>query len=136
MPIEQAGTPEQPQSVYSLVYQFAEEAQAAGAYARVQLIIYTEPCDLSSYRFLHLPEASWYVAVVGSVPSEQIDEQLKAILSDGIVSSLPSEIVAQLLERRAQQIQRGSWVERHLRPIERTSQKQPHPRHHQRRRNK
>jgi hypothetical protein len=45
MPGEREDTPEQRQPVYTLAYQFAQEAKAAQAYARVQMILYTEVGD-------------------------------------------------------------------------------------------
>jgi hypothetical protein len=62
---------------------------------------------------LNLPDAVWYVAVIGNEPSEKIDALIKNVLSGGTVIALPDATIAQLLQKREAQTQRGSWVEGH-----------------------
>jgi hypothetical protein len=56
------------------------------------------------------------VAVLGEPPPEDLDQQLQAILGQGVPATLPEEILDYLKQRRAAAIQQGQWVEGHYRP--------------------
>jgi hypothetical protein len=91
------------------------EPVAKEAYFQSQELVFAdERADLSVYRFL-LDQIS-HVAVLGATPPEEIDTQLRAILSTGDPVLLPSDILTALYGRRAQMKQRGTWVEGHYRP--------------------
>ena len=102
---------------YSLASRFATKQAAEQPYVAAQETIHTADCELSAYRFLipsqqHMPKP-WYVAVVGEKPAEAIHQQLTTILSAGELASLPDAVTQELLQRRAEFVQQGPWVERH-----------------------
>jgi hypothetical protein len=102
-------------SLYLQAARFPSERKAERAYFRAQEALYKAPeCDLSSYRFL-LDRIS-HVAVLGTPPSEELDRTIRRILASGEPASLPEEVLTLLLQRRAEQIRLGPWVERHHRP--------------------
>ena len=70
--------------------------------------------DVSAYRLIL--EERWHVAVLGEPPPVDLDQQLQAILGQGVPATLPEEILDYLKQRRAEAIKRGSWVEGHYRP--------------------
>ncbi len=114
---EQGRPKEQQPLPYSLASRFATKQAAEQPYVAAQETIHTADCELSAYRFLipsqqHMPKP-WYVAVVGEKPAEAIHQQLTTILSAGEPASLPDAVTQELLQRRAEQIEHGPWVERH-----------------------
>jgi hypothetical protein len=113
---EQEPPPEnQPPSLYLQAARFRSERKAERAYFRAQEALYKAPeCDLSAYRFL-LDRIS-HVAVLGAPPAEELDRAIRRILAAGEPTALPGEVLTLLLQRRAEQIRLGPWVERHVRP--------------------
>src|SRR4051812_24784582 len=98
---------------YLKVARFSSEGPAGRAYFAAQEAIYSEPrCDLSVYR-LQL-EKIYHVAVLGDSPPRRLERTLRQILAAGDPASLPPELIQILIERRAQSIKIGPWVERHL----------------------
>ena len=114
---EQGRPKEQQPLPYSLAARFATKQAAEQPYIAAQETIHTADCELSAYRFLipsqqHMPKP-WYVAVVGEKPAEAIHQQLTTILSAGEPARLPDAVTQELLQRRAELIEHGPWVERH-----------------------
>ncbi len=70
--------------------------------------------QLSAFRF-HL-DRIWHVAVLGDRPADDLDRQLRMILTRGEPASLPEAVLAQLQLRRARATTVGPWVEGHYRP--------------------
>lgn len=100
---------------YIQAARFASERPAGRAYNQIQDAIFLSPeCDLSVYRLLLARD--WLVAVIGIPPAEIIDRRIRQILSRGILSSLPDEIIQELQRRRSEATKLGPWVERHLQP--------------------
>ena len=113
-PAETGGKPEQEPRDYVHAAYFANEHIAGHAYAQAQEAIYTgPPNDLSTYR--QILEEQWHVAVLGEPPPEDLYQQLQAILGQGVLATLPDEILDYLRQRRAEAIKRGSCVEGHYR---------------------
>jgi len=107
-----------PEPGYLRVARFAGETPAGRAYRRTQDLLFATPdCELSAFRF-HL-DRIWHVAVLGDQPPEDLERQLRAILSRGEPASLPEDILLQLQRRRAQATRVGPWAEGHYRPGER-----------------
>ena len=97
---------------YCLAATFRDERQSGRAYQRVQdLLLASEGCDLSSYRFYVGP--TWYVAVVGKQPDSDLDQRLRTLLAHGTLTQLPEDVLSALLKRRARATQIGPWVEAH-----------------------
>jgi len=114
---EQGRTKEQQPLPYSLASRFPSKQAAEQPYVAAQETIHTADCELSAYRFLipsqqNMPKP-WYVAVVAEKPAEAIHQQLTTILSAGEPASLPDAVTQELLQRRAEHIEHGPWVERH-----------------------
>lgn len=115
-PPEDAPRREQQSESYLRVARFPGEAAAGRAYAHLQDAIYIQgPNDLSAFR-LALNRV-WHVAVLGVPPLPELDQRIDRILARGEPASLPAEVIEALAARRAQAIQRGPWVERHVRPV-------------------
>ncbi len=113
----QRGEPanEHEQPPYHVAARFMSEPVAKQAYFRSKELVFADVrADLSVYRFL-LDQVS-HVAVLGAPPPEEIDNQLRAILSTGEPAVLPQDILTALYERRTQMKQHGAWVEGHYRP--------------------
>lgn len=97
---------------YCLAATFRDEHQSGRAYQRVQdLLLASEGCDLSSYRFYVGP--TWYVAVVGEQPDSGLDQRLRTLFAHGTLTHLPADVLNALLERRALATEIGPWVEAH-----------------------
>jgi hypothetical protein len=102
--------------VYYQAARYPNKTRAGKAYTASEQIIHDEDCDLSAYRYLVPGEKKWYVVVIGEKPDQQLHERLKTILmtlARGEAVSLDEDTMTLLLARRLQQIQHGSWVERH-----------------------
>ncbi len=102
---------------YYLAARFPTKQAAEKPYKEAQETIRTMDCDLSAYRFFvpqQLTELRpWYVTVIGEQPSDEVHRKVTSILSQGEMTSLPDQAIDELLNRRAEQIQKGSWVEAH-----------------------
>jgi hypothetical protein len=111
----EASADNQPPGLYLQAARFRSERKAERAYFRAQEALYQAPeCDLSAYRFLL--ERISHVAVLGTPPPEELDRTIRKILASGEPAALPEEVLTLLLQRRAEQIRLGPWVERHHRP--------------------
>ena len=100
-------------SPYYLAARFTDERTARRAYQRAQQQLFTTECELSAYRFYAGP--IWYVAIVGAPPEADLEAQLRAILATGEATTLPTEALTALMARRAQEVRKGPWVEKHYR---------------------
>ena len=115
---EKPGRHEEQQPLpYSLASRFATKQAAEPPYDAAQETIHAADCELSAYRFLlpsqqNMPKP-WYVAVVGEKPAEAIHQQLTTILSAGEPARLPDAVTQELVQRRAEHLEDGPWVERH-----------------------
>jgi hypothetical protein len=105
---------EQEATPYCLAAKFPGERAAGRVYFHIQKLIDNPEADLSAYR-LQL-QGVWHVAVVGDAPASELSEQLEKVIAGGELVELPSDALDFLRQRRAEQIQRGPWVERHYRP--------------------
>ncbi len=56
---------------------------------------------------------SLYVVFLGQRPEEALHQQFLEVLQEGTPANVPPETLLQLLERRAQETQKGPWVEHH-----------------------
>ena len=100
---------------YYRAARFHGEKPAGRAYNQAQETIFTAPdCELSAYRF-HLDRV-WHVAVVGEQPPEDLERQLRRILSRGEPVALPEALLRMLKQRRVQATRLGPWIEGHYRP--------------------
>ncbi len=89
---------------------FPSPDAARSAYQAIQDFIFRhEEVELSVYNLVvaQVP----HVVVLGEQPGTGINEELTKLLADGVATSLPPGLIAQLAERRSQQ--EGSWTERH-----------------------
>jgi hypothetical protein len=53
------------------------------------------------------------VFVIGQTPPQAVEEKITEILGQGEMASVPEQAVAQLYQRRLEEIQKGEWVEQH-----------------------
>ncbi len=100
---------------YTRSVRFGSSDTAKRAYLKVQeLLRRHEESELSVYNLLlnQVP----HVVVLGDTPEAPLHEHINQALADGEVTSLPVEVLRQLARRRAQQRQKGPWVEEHHRP--------------------
>jgi hypothetical protein len=114
---EQGRQQEQQPRPYYLASRFKTKQEAEQPYFAVQETIKTMDCDLSAYRFLRQwqepNDKPWYVFVVGQKPPEAVAAKITEILGQGEMASVPEQAVAQLYQRRLEEIQKGDWVEHH-----------------------
>ena len=97
---------------YYQAARFHNKKAAGAVYSVVQDILYQNvDCDLSAYRIRH--EGNWYVVVIGEKPSNSLHIAIEALLTNGILSSLPENLLNYLQDRRTEATQLGSWVEGH-----------------------
>ncbi len=115
------GPDEQPhqdteQRMYQRAARFAGERSAGESYYAIQRVIYeaAPPVDISVYR-LQL-DALWHVAALGLVPPAPVLQAIEEVLAPGEPADFPVEVWQALADRRAQQIRKGPWTERHFRP--------------------
>ena len=114
MPSEQEPSADQP-SLYVQAARFTSERKAGRAYFACQEAIFKVDSDLSAYRLIL--NRVWHVTVLGTPPPEELDQTIRKILAAGEPTTLPTEVLTTLLERRAQQVKLGyPWLERHHRP--------------------
>jgi hypothetical protein len=105
---------EQMQPPYHKAARFVGEKPAAKAYFEAQEVIFNDTeSELSAYRLML--NAIYHVAVLGEQPSQETDEAITQILSQGHPATLPKEALAALNTRRIEMKQHGSWVEGHYR---------------------
>lgn len=121
-PEGRGGQPKQPdepdidkmQPPYHKAARFIGEKPAAKAYFEAQEVIFEDTeSDLSAYRLML--NTIYHVAVLGEQPSQETDEAITQILSQGQPATLPKEALAALNARRIEMKQHGSWVEGHYR---------------------
>ncbi|HSH83087.1 MAG TPA: hypothetical protein VLA19_31525 [Herpetosiphonaceae bacterium] len=106
----QAGLP-----AYTRSVRFGSSATAKRAYLQVQeLLRRHEESELSVYNLLlnQVP----HVVVLGDTPEAPLHEHISQALAAGEMTRLPVEVLHHLARRRAQQRQKGPWVEEHHRP--------------------
>jgi hypothetical protein len=99
---------------YCRAAKFSTERAAGRVYFQVQKLIDNPEADLSAYR-LQL-QGVWHVAVVGGAPAKELAEQLEKVMAAGEPVELTSDALDFLIQRRAEQIRHGPWVEGHYRP--------------------
>ena len=103
---------QQDQPRFLQVARFAGERPAGRAYNQLQEAIFRSPeCELSVFRLIL--DRQWHVAVLGDPPVETLEWRIRQVLSRGVPTSLPRDIVEELERRRADATQLGPWVERH-----------------------
>ena len=119
------GGPEEPVSrehepvPYYRAARFAGERPAGVAYVQAQEAVYAAAgaVDVSVYRFQL--DRIYHVAVLGQPPPPELDATLATILAAGEPATLPTPVLRQLAERRAEATKHGPWVQRHYRPGQR-----------------
>jgi hypothetical protein len=97
---------------YYQAARFPNKKAAGTVYTKVQDLIYQDvTCDLSAYRVKlgHF----WHVVAIGEKPADRLHVQIEAQLTNGELVSLGEDALLYLLDRRAQAIQLGPWVEGH-----------------------
>lgn len=106
-----------PGEPYYQAARFASEADAGHIYFKAQdLLLHGPDNDLSAYRLqLNL---IWHVAVLGEQPPRSLDRRLRRILAAGDPTTLPTDVLELLLQRRARATKQGPWVEKHQCPGE------------------
>jgi hypothetical protein len=73
---------------YLKAARFGGKKPAARAYRQAQNLLFATPdCELSAFRF-HL-DRLWHVAALGGQPPDDLNRQLRTILSRGEPASLP-----------------------------------------------
>ena len=100
---------------YYLAARFPSEQKAGETYFPLQQMIFEakDDCDLSVYRFKL--ENVRHVVVLGEQPPNELHQRIEAKLTNGVLVSLRKDALDYLLDRRAQAIQLGPWVEGHYR---------------------
>ncbi len=96
---------------YYQAARFASKAKAGQVYTPLQEIIFQEDCDLSAYR-IRITEG-WHVIVLGEKPSDQLHQRIEALLTNGTLVNLRSDVLAYLQRRRARAEKIAPWVEVH-----------------------
>ncbi len=97
---------------YYQAARFHNKKAAGAVYSVVQDILYQNvDCDLSAFRLKH--QRNWYVVVIGEKPSDSLHIAIEALLTNGVLSSLPEHLLHYLQDRRAQATHLGTWVEGH-----------------------
>jgi len=93
---------------------FANKAQAGQVYTPLQQLVFEEQenCDLSVYRVKFTE--GWHVVVLGEKPKDQLHQRIEALLTNGTLVTLRSDVLDYLQSRRAQASQIAPWVERHV----------------------
>lgn len=107
-------SPEHEPSPYTRAARFAGERPAGLAYRKAEAAIFGTPCDLSVYRLQF--QQRWHVAVLGELPPDEFAQRIDAILATGEPTTLPSDVMRVLQQRRAELSKRRSWTEGHYRP--------------------
>lgn len=120
MPHQERGGGRQPEGQplpYYLAARFPTKQAAAKPYTQAQEVIRTTECDLSVYRILVTSQLTeprpWYVVTIGDTPPDTLHQQMTAILAQGEMTTIPQQGIDELLARRAEEIQKGSWREHH-----------------------
>ena len=100
---------------YYQAARFPDKEKAGATYFTIQLIIFEaqDDCDLSAYR-VRL-EGMWHVVVLGEKPPDKLHVRIEAELTNGVLVTIREDALAYLLDRRAEAIQLGPWVEGHYR---------------------
>ena len=99
---------------YCRAVRYGEEPPSAQAYFQAQNMLADVTHELSSYRFQL--DQIWHVAVLGDRPPAEFDQQIASILAAGEPTTLPSDILILLNQRRLQAATIAPWVEGHYRP--------------------
>lgn len=99
---------------YCRAVRYGEEPPSAQAYFQTQNMLAGVTYELSTYRFQL--DQGWHVAVLGDRPPEDFDQQIQSILAAGEPTTLPSDILILLNQRRLQAAAIAPWVEGHYRP--------------------
>lgn len=93
---------------------YGSDEPALQAYTHAQGIVFSADCDLSAYRIRYgnVP----HVVILGAKPPADLDQKISQTLATGTPAELPQDILATLIQRRAQAKRLGPWVEGHYRP--------------------
>jgi len=105
------------------------EALSKQAYTAITQI--PEPVELSVQRFLMNEPFGWYVLVFGDRPAEHVHNRIMQTLSSGELTTIPFDLLVQLLKNRAEKLQRsqGERVEQHRRAVFKRKKPQPKKKH-------
>jgi hypothetical protein len=101
------------------------EALSKQAYTTIEQI--PEPVELSAQRLLANEPFGWYVVVFGDRPPQPVHNRITQALSTGELTTIPFELLAQLLQNRAEELQRsqGERVEQHRNIVFKRKKPQP-----------
>src|SRR5215211_2338285 len=99
---------------YRRAARFPDEPTSNHAYEQAREVIRVEPCDLSLYRTILLPDQLWHVIVLGGMPQEVVRERITTALERGEAVELPEDVWRAFNQRRLEQSGQGPWVERRL----------------------
>jgi hypothetical protein len=117
MPERPEGTP--PQEVDGALYYhsaaYPSEHASEQPYDTLKQTLKDEPCELSAFRLMLLPDRAYHVVALGVPPPPELQRRIEDILADGTPSELPTELVAELVLRRLSQVPKGGWVEKSYR---------------------
>jgi hypothetical protein len=111
------GTP--PQEADGALYYrsaaYPSEHDSEQPYDTLKQTLHDEPCELSAFRLMLLPDRAYHVVALGVQPPPELQRRIEDILVDGTPSVLPTEVVAELVLRRLRQVPKGEWVEKSYR---------------------
>src|SRR5947209_7670917 len=93
------------------VSRFRNDPLSISTYNALHGLLFTNHCDLSTYRFL-LDHVS-HVAVQGRQPPQALEQSIRSHFSQGESVVVPSEVRAALAHRRRLVAQIAPWVEGH-----------------------
>ncbi len=98
---------------YYLAARFQSLEKAGATYFPIQQILFEEQdeCDLSCYR-LRIGRV-WHVVVLGEKPPDKLHVRIEALLTNGVLVTIPEDALAYLQDRRAEATLLGPWVEIH-----------------------
>ncbi len=86
---------------------------AAKQYKAIRDIVLKESVNLSVFRIPPPALPTWHIVVIGDWPSKAIHNRIIKELSEGLLTTIPYDLLIELFARKVEENKKGTWREHH-----------------------
>jgi hypothetical protein len=86
---------------------------AAEEYKAIRDIVLNEDVNLSAYRIPPPALPNWHIVVIGDWPPSAIHNRIIKELSEGLLTTIPYDLLIELFARKVEENKKGTWREHH-----------------------
>src|SRR6266700_5748891 len=85
----------------------------ASTYKAIRDIVLKESVNLSVFRIPPPALPNWHIVVIGDWPSKAIHNRIIKELSEGLLTTIPYDLLIELFARKVEENKKGTWREHH-----------------------